>query len=233
MKAGKILVLAAMLAVTGVAQAQFSSTVTGVSDYDFRGVSLTARGPALQASADYAFGESGFAVGAWASNIDAGPDIDGDVEVDVYAGFNKEINDTFGFNAGIVYYTYPDSDDIEEYPEAYVGFTAAGFGLKQWYSNDFVGSNESALYTEANYSFELPANLSLALHAGYSYGDAYEDIELMDYSVGLNYTSGDIIFGVKYTGTDASGDQEVTDDLFNNEPRFLVSISTTLPWGKE
>ena len=61
----RTIVLVALLGVAGAAQAQFSSTVTAVSDYDFRGVSLSAKDPALQASLDYAFGETGFSVGAW------------------------------------------------------------------------------------------------------------------------------------------------------------------------
>ncbi len=71
MKSMKTLALVTgLLALSGVSQAQFSSTWTAVSDYDFRGFSQSAKNPALQASADYAFGESGFSMGAWASNVD-------------------------------------------------------------------------------------------------------------------------------------------------------------------
>src|ERR1041384_8799245 len=94
-----------LLALSGVSQAQFSSTWTAVSDYDFRGFSQTAKDPALQASADYAFGESGFAIGAWASNVDF--DGDADIELDLYAGYTGEINDTFSWTAGFVSYNYP------------------------------------------------------------------------------------------------------------------------------
>ena len=65
-----------LLALSGVSQAQFSSTWTFVTDYDFRGYSQSARDPAIQASADYAFGESGLSVGIWASNVDFGVDDD-------------------------------------------------------------------------------------------------------------------------------------------------------------
>src|SRR5262245_62438152 len=74
-----------LLALSGVSQAQFSSTWTAVSDYDFRGFTQSAKDPALQASADYAFGESGFSLGAWASNIDFGNDED--YELDVYMNY--------------------------------------------------------------------------------------------------------------------------------------------------
>ena len=91
-----------LLALSGVSQAQFSSTWTAVSDYDFRGFSQSAKDPALQASADYAFGDSGFSIGAWASNVDFGKTVDGDIELDLYAGYVGKINDTFSWTAGSV-----------------------------------------------------------------------------------------------------------------------------------
>ena len=74
-----------LLALSGVSQAQFSSTWTFVTDYDFRGYSQSARDPAIQASADYAFGESGLSVGIWASNVDFG--VDDDLETDYYVNY--------------------------------------------------------------------------------------------------------------------------------------------------
>ena len=95
-----------LLGLSGVSQAQFSSTWTAVSDYDFRGWSQSAKDPALQASADYAFADTGFSVGAWASNVDFSP-ADGDIELDVYANYVGKINDTFSWTAGLTYYGYP------------------------------------------------------------------------------------------------------------------------------
>jgi uncharacterized protein (TIGR02001 family) len=245
MKSIKTLALVTgLLAVSGVSQAQFSSTWTAVSDYDFRGVTQSGTDPALQASADYAFGDSGFSVGAWASNVDFAP-FDGDIEFDLYANYVGTINDTFSWTAGITYYMYPGSDAVEslglpslgEYAEAYVGFNAGSFSFKQWYSNDFYESDEDGLYTEANYTASISEAFSLAFHAGYSWGGYWDDLgELLDesgtvfdYAVQANYVAGKFkIFG-KFTGTE--GDAEVTDDVFNNEARFLVGVMTTFPWG--
>jgi uncharacterized protein (TIGR02001 family) len=216
-----------LLALSGVSQAQFSSTWTLVSDYDFRGFSQSAKDPALQGSADYAFGESGFAVGAWASNVDF--DNDADIELDLYGGYTGEVNDTFSWNAGFVYYTYPSSDQAGDFVEVYVGLNAGNFGLKQWYTNDLFGLDVDALYTEANYTQPLGDKFSLGFHLGYAYGDGWDEIETLDYAVQLNYTAGNFnIFG-KFTGTD--GDAEITTDVNNNEARFLIGVSTTFPWG--
>ena len=99
MKSIKTLALVTgLLAVSGVSQAQFSSTWTAVSDYDFRGVSQSAKGPALQGSADYAFA-SGVSIGAWASNVDFDEPNEGfvsdeDIELDLYVNYAGKINDT-------------------------------------------------------------------------------------------------------------------------------------------
>jgi uncharacterized protein (TIGR02001 family) len=222
-------ILIAALWVTS-AHAQFSVDLRAVSDYEFRGVSLSARDPALQGSLDYTFGDSGFSAGVWASNLDFGPDYDAELEVDYYADYERALNDTFTLYAGIAIYTYPGSDDVDTSPEAYAGFGAGGFELLQWFTDDYSELGQNALYTETNYTAAISDSVELIFHAGYSYGDAFDDAELLDYAVQLNYTAGDFVLAAKFVGTDASGDLEVRDDAFNNQPRFLVSISTTLPW---
>ena len=139
MKSVKTLALViGLIGLSGVAQAQFSSTWTAVSDYDFRGSSQSAKDPALQASADYAFGDSGWAIGAWASNVDF--DDDADIELDLYAGYSAEINDTFSWNAGVTYYTYPSSD-LDETIEFYAGFDAGVVGLGEQFLGDEVAAD--------------------------------------------------------------------------------------------
>ena len=54
--------------------------------------------------------------------------------------------------------------------------------------------------------------------------------ELVDYAVQLNYAAGNFTIFGKFTGTDASEANEYTSDENNNEPRFLVGVTTTLPW---
>jgi len=229
MKSIKTLALVTgLLALSGVSQAQFSSTWTAVSDYDFRGFSQAAKDPALQASADYAF-SNGLSIGAWASNVDFSP-ADGDVELDFYLNYVGKINDTFSWTAGFTYYSYPGSSDIGEYPEFYVGLNAGNFSFKQWYADKLYDSDFSGQYTEANYTQPINDALSLAFHLGYAWGDAWDNIETTDYAVQLNYTAGHFSLFGKFTGTD--GDAKITSDVNNNEARFLVGVSTTFPWGK-
>jgi uncharacterized protein (TIGR02001 family) len=222
--------VAGLLAVSSVSQAQFSSTWTAVSDYDFRGYSQSGKDPALQASADYAFGESGFAIGAWASNVDW--DNDEDVELDLYAAYTGSINDTFSWTAGATWYDYPLGDDLDGYAEVFVGFNAGNFGMKQWFADDFYAGGQTALYTEFNYTQPFGEQFSLAFHAGYSWGDFWEADEIVDYGVQANWSVNNFTLFAKLTGTDASGTSKVEADVGNNEPRVLVGIMTTLPWGE-
>jgi uncharacterized protein (TIGR02001 family) len=232
MKSIKTLALVTgLLAVSGVSQAQFSSTWTLVSDYDFRGFSQSGKDIALQGSADYAF-SNGLSIGTWASNVDF--DNDEDLELDLYLNYAGKINDTFSWTTGATWYEYPTGDDTDGYWEAYVGFNAGAFSMKQWYADDFyaLADSDSAQYTEANYTVPIGEKFSLGLHVGYSWGDYWEDQgggEVTDYAVQGNFSAGNFTIFGKFTGTD--GGAEIDDDFFNNEPRFLVGVMTTFPWG--
>jgi uncharacterized protein (TIGR02001 family) len=236
-----------LMASAAAANAELSGTVTAVSDYDFRGISLSSTDPALQGSIDYSM-ESGFYAGAWASNIDYGPDYDGSIELDLYAGFAGETEAGLGWDVGLVWYLYPDSsssaskDEISDYPEIYFGLTYNVFEFKQWYSNDLAGLDEDGFYTEANAAFELPANFGLNLHLGYSWGDAWDspevdskDSQYVDYSIGVAYTLGNFDLELKWVdNTLSNGDYSFSkDDPFNSEGRVIFAVSTTFPWSNE
>jgi uncharacterized protein (TIGR02001 family) len=238
MNAGKILALALMFASAAPAHAQFSSTIALVSDYDFRGVSISATDPALQGSLDYAFA-NGLWIGAWASNFDYGLEYDGNVALDYYAGYTGEISETLSWSAGVLVDTYPDSNDpieVEPYAEGYVDVSAGGFHAAQFYAHDYGGAGAAALYTEANYTWSLPKNFGLHVHAGYSWGDYFEDDalgggEIADYGMALSFAAGNFTLKGKVVGTDASGDRRVTDGPFANDTRFIFSVETMFPWS--
>ncbi|WP_340317564.1 TorF family putative porin [Rhizorhabdus argentea] len=79
-----------------------------VSDYRFRGLSLTNRDPAVQGGVDVVF-SSGFFAGTWASNI---ADYGGSkIEIDVYAGYGGELAG-LSYSAGAYAYLYPGGNDV-------------------------------------------------------------------------------------------------------------------------
>src|SRR5205085_1934784 len=79
-----------------------TATITGVSDYRFRGVSSSDRDPALQGSVDVTY--HGFYVGAWASSIARTADTN--VELDLYAGYAGSAG-PIEYEVGAIAYLYP------------------------------------------------------------------------------------------------------------------------------
>jgi uncharacterized protein (TIGR02001 family) len=172
---------AAGLALTAqLAGAETTISVTALTDYDFRGISQTEGDPAIQPSIDWA-GELFYGT-IWASNIDFGDDVDGNVEVDLVAGLAGETEGGWRWDVGATWYLYPGSTadpnlGISDSPDYWEYSVAGGYGpldIKYWYSPDLYDSGETASYLEANASFGLPAELSLNLHAGYNFGDYFD-----------------------------------------------------------
>lgn len=88
------------------------------SQYIFRGLTQTDRGPALQGGVDLTH-SSGFYLGAWASNIswlrdsnranggDAAYSKDGHLELDIYGGYRYTFANGVGIDLGALQYIYP------------------------------------------------------------------------------------------------------------------------------
>lgn len=225
-----------LLLAAQTARADLSSNLTLTSEYDFRGISQTARDPAVQGGVDYAFGDSGFTLSGWASNIDYGDAVDGDLELDVIGSYGRALGEHARWTVGFVWYTYPGSESsatkskLPDFLEPYIGLDVGSLSLRQRWSDDFAGLGEEAFYTEASYGISLPRGFSLSLHAGYSFGDALEsaDAEYLDYGATLGYSAGHFNLGLKLVGTDLDG---ADADVLNGEDRLVLSVGTTFPWS--
>jgi uncharacterized protein (TIGR02001 family) len=95
------------------APAAAPSPVTGnmtiASDYRFRGISQTYKGPAIQGGIDYAH-DSGIYLGNWNSNVNSALFTGGSgIEMDFYGGWKKAFGD-FGLDIGYIYYYYPNAE---------------------------------------------------------------------------------------------------------------------------
>ncbi|AXX94307.1 TorF family putative porin [Arcobacter ellisii] len=87
--------------------------ITGASNYLVRGITQTNDKAALFLEGTLLY--NGFFTGAWTSNIEF-EGLDGNREIDLYAGYSKEI---FGFETTLTYtkFLYPDSKDIANLDE--------------------------------------------------------------------------------------------------------------------
>lgn len=232
-------IAAVLLSCAGFAQAEpeLSSTITIVSDYDFRGVTQTAQNAALQASLDLAL-DSGAYGGLWASNVDFGDDTDSDMELDLLAGYGGGITDDLAYDVGAVLYSYNGDDDIN-YLEAYGGLSYKILSTKVWISPDYLNSGDSSYYVEGNLEGgSLPLDLGWLVHLGYSGGEFFSDAEsngldeYYDWAVGLTRSFGPFDFVLKWAD---GSDLEEADgtgsppDANSSEGRIIFSVSTTFP----
>lgn len=216
-----------LLAVSGMASAGISSTITLTNDYDFRGVSQSAKDPALQASLDYANEKNGWYAGAWASNVDFGDNTD--FELDLYTGFTGKTDAGLGWDAGLVYYTYDEHK--YNFPEVYAALSYSYFKGKLSYTNDYGGDSTEGHVGAFNLALDanvpLPVeNLAATAHVGRSEGNrGFPDYT--DYSVGVTYAIQKFNLGLKYVDTNLPNPHT---DEFNSEGRVVFTVATTLPW---
>ncbi len=228
--AASLLTTAALTAAPAFAQDEeadaSSLTVTGnvtlVSDYRFRGVSLSGGDPAIQGAITVTH-DSGFYAGTWASSIDdGGTDFYGDVEVDLFGGWSGSVSEGVGLDVGLLYYAYPaNANGVDaEFFEPYVTVTGtlgpvtAKVGAN--YSWDQKAIAGDSLYLRTDLSTAIPSTpLTLTAHLGYTDG-AFSfdpDGESFDWSVGATATVlGSLTFGVSYVGVEAPKVNGLTDD---------------------
>jgi uncharacterized protein (TIGR02001 family) len=209
-----------------------SLTVTGsvtlVSDYRFRGVSLSGGDPAIQGGVTVTH-ESGFYIGTWASSIDdGGTDFYGDTEVDLFGGWSGSVAEGLGLDVGLLYYAYPtNAKGVEaEYFEPYVtvsgdlGPVQAKLGANYAWDQDSLGGDDS-LYIHTELSSGIPTTpLTLSAHLGYTDGvlappllAGTGDDTGFDWSLGASATVlGPLTVGVSYVGTEGPSIDGFTDD---------------------
>lgn len=216
----RIALATALFAVASAAHAEFTLTPALVTDYDFRGLTQNDESETLQLGLNYSM-ESGVYIGAWASEVDFGPGSHATWELDLMAGYAwGDSEAALGYDVGAIWYTYPSSSTEDDVYEIYGGITKGMFNGKVWVAPDI--NSELGIYTEANAAIPL-AGFTIGLHAGYSFGDAWDGNEHLDYSVGATKSLGPLDINLKYVNS---------NDLDGPAGRnaWIFSASTTLPW---
>jgi uncharacterized protein (TIGR02001 family) len=131
-----------------------SGGVTVVSDYRFRGVSLSDKDFAVQPTLTITH-ESGLYAGFWGSNVaDNGGD---DVEIDLYAGFGG--GEAVTYDIGATYYLYPGASDIN-YVE-FIGKVGTTVGPAEIGATVAYAPNQNNIGDEDN--FYIGSNLGVGI----------------------------------------------------------------------
>lgn len=191
-----------------------SFNLGAVTDYRYRGISQTRFEPALQFGADLAL-PAGFYIGTWGSTIKWIRDSGGDstVEVDVYAGWKKEVVSGLTLDVGVLQYLYPSAktavwDAAYDNPNTTEVYGAVSFGpvtLKYSHSTSNLFGNRDSKgsgYLDLSASFGLPEGFSLSPHVGYQKVKGYTStLSYTDYSLSLSKDISGTVVSLTYVGT--------------------------------
>lgn len=177
-----------------------SFSLTAVTDYRFRGVSLSNNNPAIQPQISVNH-ESGAYLTLWGSNVaENGGD---DVELDVTAGIARDVG-ALTVNAAAVYYVYPGASEFN-----YVEFlgsvgTAIGKGnvsvnLAYAPTQDNIGDQDNVY---VSVSGTHPLGDVVTLNGSFGIEDGAFGDKKKDWSVGADVDAGnDFVVGLKYVDT--------------------------------
>ena len=228
----------------------FSFSISGVSDYIFRGISLSDNDPTIQGSITATYGI--FYATVWSSGLDWGTtDPNAQVEVDYYAG----IKPTWGkanFDFGVLYYTYPGTADVFVNAPAASGkkestsilelkASVSGeilpklTGTATYYLSPDVDSYKYSVF-EGSLAYALPKTwiFDPTVSGTLGYQDSY-NLHLPDYAywnAGLTLAVDKISFDFRYWGTDLSKSDVSTFYYANTsvaDDRFVFTTTVTLP----
>jgi uncharacterized protein (TIGR02001 family) len=155
----------ALLSAIGDAPAQVSGSATVVSDYRYRGISLSDGGPAAQAGVAYD-APGGWYAGAFVSTVkfDAYREERG-VQAIGSAGYAWRMASGLTLDGGANYVALTASPRYT-YPEIHGGFTFRDVSGRLYYSPRYFGQDSHAVYGELNATPPLLEHLRLFVHLG-------------------------------------------------------------------
>lgn len=208
-----------------------SGTAAVVSDYRFRGVSQSGGDPAVQGGLTVTH-ETGLYASAWSSSISfarlgAGA-VYGSQEVDLAAGWSREVASGLTADLGLTYYAYPGghvgkAEFVEGYASLATTYGPARLKLGAnyaWPQGALAGSHNVYVYTSADAA--IPATpVTLSARLGYQDGplaaawvaSGGAQRHGWDWSLGASATVlGRLTLGASYVGASGRSLSGITDD---------------------
>lgn len=206
-----------------------------VSDYRFRGISLSNEKVAVQPSLTLEH-ESGIYVSAWGSTLPDSP-LYGKFELDLIAGYSTEIAPGTSFDINATYYVYPDGQSSAG-PSDYIEFigtlshdigpvSASGTVA---YAPDQASLGDDSIYLNFGLSTGIPNTpVSLSANLGYtdgSLGGVSADGNYLDWSLGASYSYEIFTFSVQYIDTDVKKTGvKAVDTLYDPTVVFTLGVA--------
>jgi uncharacterized protein (TIGR02001 family) len=176
---GRILCMAIVLGAAPLSgtSADLTASVAALSDFRFRGVSLSDRQPALQAGLDWSHA-SGAMAGVLASTVRLGPadHKDSGVAGQAYVGWSGAWTQTLTWGGGAAFYAFPRQPKLGslDYSELFLRVGAEDLQLGVYGSDSYFGSGAPSAYLAVSAGRDLRDRLRLFAHVGWLWTGAAE-----------------------------------------------------------
>ncbi|MBL4814430.1 TorF family putative porin [Shewanella sp.] len=213
------------LSFSPVMASELSANFGATSDYRWRGQSLNAGDPALQAGINADF-SNGLFLGAWASNLDYGGDES--VETDFWLGYSNSLSADIDYSVSVISYQYPGSHDVAGFEELLLGLSGFGVDVSYYFTDDMSGLGDISHYISINYSYQIMEEYSIDLHAGRNWGNYWSNWDIgayTDMSVGLSTRVMGIDLSLAYLFNDINTEMKVDSGVFRNDNHLLFSVN--------
>jgi len=185
-----------------------SVTLTGATEYVWRGVSQSNQNPAIFGAVNAAFG-NGFYAGLGAENVDFGAGVPIDVEYDMWAGWGGKLSD-FDVSLTAIRYGYlnaPSGSDLDTYDfKGAIGrsFEKVNLGVNVFYTPDYFGVEESAVYYEAVAGYKINDKWSIDGNVA-KQTISNSSADYATWGIGASYAVTDnVTLDLRYLDTDVS-----------------------------
>ena len=143
-----------------------SGNVALLSDYRYRGISLTSGKPAAQLSAAYDDPRGWYAGGTLSAVLARCWQDCGGLQGVVYAGYAAQLASGLTVDGGGDYRFGATGNDYR-FGEAYAGLVYRDSSARVYYAPDYFGQSIAAVYAELNQSLPLTSQARLLAHVGW------------------------------------------------------------------
>lgn len=190
-----------------------SAEATLVSDYIYRGQSLSDGHAAIQASTSWSnagaarFG--GLHAEAWASSIDFGPGDPTDAELSATLGYEIAQGD-ITFDAGLAYFVYAGAprggrfDYLEIYGAAMAPLAEGQITAAVHFTPRNSGDTGPAVFTDIGISWPLGEMFAIEGEVGHAQLDPLASPDYIYWQAGVSAQVHSVTFAVRYHGSDLS-----------------------------
>ena len=144
--------------------AQFSGSASLLSDYRFRGISLSHNRPAAQIALAYD-DASGWYGGAFASTVQLADGASRELQAVSFVGYARRAPSGLSWEAGADY-SVVTGDQSYSYPEVYAGAAFEDVSARLYYAPRYFGLDSGVIYGEINASYRILERVRLFAHGG-------------------------------------------------------------------